>query len=219
MRTTTIVTFAIYALIFLVIGAAVYFFAFWRPNGNRVEQLNRDIYTARSQLATAAHRDEMYPELRYDIDRLGRELYQVQRDGGYVSRDWQYQHLRFLPETFNELDIRERIYRVATYYSHNLNVNFQYSQPLGVMNYNYNSPYDLPQGIWVTPIDISFTASYDGIMAILNGFAHEEIDNRIVDYTLHRNGDQWNVVLRMDVLTQTPQPYRYNREYNFEPQG
>lgn len=216
---TSIITFAVYTLIFLVIGMAVYFFAFWRPHRNRVDQLNQDIYIARAELVTASQRDDMSPELQQDIERLHYELAQVQRELEYVNRDWQYDHLRFLPEVFNELEMRERIYRITTSNSYNLSVYFLYSQPLGVMNYNDYSPNGLPEGIWVTPVNVSFSSDYDGLMAILNGFAHEGLDNRIVDYTIQRQGDQWSIFMRLDILTRTPQPYRYSSYYNVEPHG
>ncbi|MCL2378189.1 MAG: hypothetical protein FWC77_03585 [Defluviitaleaceae bacterium] len=204
----TIVSFMVYLLIFLLLGGVIYFFAFWRPQGNRVEQLNQEIYDARAELAVAISRDEMSPELLYEVERLGHELSQAQSDWESVYRDWQYNYVSFLPEVFNEADMRERIYRIATPHSHSLNVYFQYSQPFGVRSNSY--PYGLPEGIWLTPVNVSFTAGFEGIMAILYGFANEGIDNRIVEYTLSRNGDQWEVGMRLDILTQFPQPYRYN---------
>jgi len=215
---TRIITFAIYTLIFLAVGALIYFFAFWRPNRNRADQLNRDIEAALTEQVMAASREEMMPQLLNDIERLGHELGQAQSDWEHVSRAWQYEHLRFIPEVFNELDIRERIYRITTSHSHSLQVYFQYSQPLGVMNYSYGNPDSLPNGIWLTPVIISFTADYESFIAILNGFAHEWIDNRIVDYSMYRQGSQWAVEMRLDVLTQTPQPDRY-WYYNVEPSG
>jgi len=209
----TIVSFLIYLLIFVVIGGAIYFFAFWRPNTNRVYQLNRDIYEARAELEIVSQLGDMIPQLREDIERLGQELSQAQGDWYSIDQVWQENYLRFLPESFNELAIRERIYSITTSRSHNLNVTFQDSQPFPYNSQNHNNP---SAGIWLTPVIINFTASYDDLVSLLNSLAHEELDNRIVQYSLTRQGDQWNVQLRLDILTQAPYPNGY---INTEPQG
>jgi len=202
---TTIVSFAIYSLIFVVLGAAVYFFAFWRPHNNRIEQLNNEIAAARVELVNAILRDELSPELTGDIERLNNELEQVRSNWEHVNSDWQHNYLNFLPEAFNELDMRERIYRIATPHSHSLSVYFLDSQPFGVMSHSSDNPYGPQEGIWITSATISFTATYDGLLAILSGFVYEGIDNRIVEYSLTRsNGDQWNIILRLDLLTLAP---------------
>jgi len=194
----TIVSFLIYLAIFMVIGGALYFFAFWRPNTNRVYQLNRDIYDARIELDIVSQLDDMIPELLEDIERLGQELYRAQGEWDSVNQIWQNNYLRFLPEPFNELAIRERIYSITTSRSHNLNVNFQESQPFPYNSFNHDTQ---AANIWLTPITISFTANYDDIISILSDFAHEELDNRIIQYSLNRQGDQWQVQLRLDVLS------------------
>ena len=201
----TIISFLIYTLIFLVIGAAIYFVAFWRPNSNRVEQLNSDIDAARVELVMAGQRNETYPQLTSEVEQLGNELNQAHSNMENIYREWRYGYLRFLPEIFNELDITERIHRIATPHSHSfVSVDFLDSQLLGMVSDNYNNLYGLQEGIWLTPVNISFTTGYEGLIAILNGFAYEGVDNRIVEYTLHRYGDLWDVVVRMDVLTLTP---------------
>ena len=218
---TAIITFVIYTAIFLVVGGLIYFFAFFRPNTNRVEQLNRDIATARAELAAASQIDGMVPELQRDIERLGHELDQAQSEWDNISHEWQNNHMRFLPEVFDEWDIRERIDRIAMPHSFGLHVEFLYSQPLGAMSNNGN-PDGLMEGVWLTPVNISFAASYEGLVAILQGFAHEGIDNRVVEYTLTRNWDQWDVVMRLDVLTQMPHPYMNSGNYisySVEPSG
>jgi len=197
----TIVSFLIYLLIFVVIGGALYFFAFWRPNANRVYQLNHDIYAARAELDIVYYFEHIIPELQEDIERLSAELYQAQGDWDNVDQVWQSNYLRFLPESFNELAIRERIYSITTSRSHNLNVEFQESQPFPYNTIHHDNP---STAIWLTPVTISFTANYEDIITILNGFAHEELDNRIIQYSLNRQGDQWQVQMRLDILTQTP---------------
>ena len=214
---TTIISFVIYTLIFAAVGGIIYFFAFWRPHGNRVLNLNRDIHYAQAELVQAALRDEMSPVVIEAVMHLGEELARAQNDWDYVNRNWQYDYLRFLPETFNELEMRERIYRIATSQSHNLQVHFQHSQPFGTMHQSYYNPYGPPEGLWLTPVDVAFTASYEGLVAILNGFAHEGIDNRIVEYTLQRQGDQLEVVIRLDILTRGP--HIGNGYFNAAPHG
>ena len=202
---TTIVSFAIYALIFLVLGAAIYFFAFWRPHNNRIEQLEHDIAAARVNLVNAALGDDLSSELVGDIARLSDELEQARNNWEHVNRDWENSYLSFLPEAFNELDMRERVYRIATPHSHSLNAYFLDSQPFGAMSQSYDNPYGPPDGLWITSATISFTATYEGLLAILSGFVYEGIDNRIVEYSLTRsNGDQWNIILRLDLLTLAP---------------
>ena len=214
---TALINFAIYTAIFLVVGGIIYFFAFFRPNSNRVAQLNRDIAAANAELVMAAQSEGIIPQLRSDIERLGHELEQIQRTWDNVSQEWHNSHLQFLPEVFDEMDITERINRIVAPFSHSLHIYFQYSRPFGTMS--YSSPYSLPEMIWLTPVTVSFIAAYGNIIEILSGFAHEWIDNRIVEFTLNRFGDEWEVVMRLDVLTQTPHPYRHNGYFNVEPSG
>ncbi|MCL2404196.1 MAG: hypothetical protein FWC92_01485 [Defluviitaleaceae bacterium] len=207
---TTIVSFLIYTLIFLVVGVALYFFVFWRPNNNRVDQLNIDIEAARAELVRAVNRDESSPQLTHDIAQLAYELTQAQSDREHVERIWQYGYLDFLPISLDELDIRERINRIAILHSHSMNVYFHESIPFGAMSHNDDNPDGPADGIWLTPVSISFVASYEGLISILHGFAHEDIDNRIVEYSIDRHGDQLQINLRMDILTLTPHLNSYN---------
>lgn len=213
----TIVAFVIYVAIFLVVGGAIYFFLFFRPNTNRVGQLNQDMAAAHTELALARERESLNPQRLEDLERMGHELEQAQREWDNISREWHHEHLLFLPEVFDDHDIMERINRIAAPYSHNMSVDFLYSRPFGETAYNGDTD-GLHDGIWLTPVNITFTASYNGLISILSGFAHEWVDNRVVEYTMQRNWNQWDVVLRLDVLTQTPHPYRNSEQhFNAEP--
>jgi len=207
------VKFVVYTAIFLLVGAVIYFFAFWQPNARRVEQLHIDINNAQAELALAVQRDEIHPQQRALVDRLHEELSHEQSNWERVSQEWNDNYGRFLPDTFDEEDIRQRIIRIINHYGDGLHLEFMYSQPIGVMRYNDNSQGGPPEGIWLTTIDIVFSATYDGFVSILSGFAHEGIDNRIISYNMYRQYDMWNVRLRLDVLTQTPNAHRYNGDY------
>ena len=205
--------FLVYTVGFLLAGALIYFFAFWRPNANRVEQLERDIASARITLADAAQWGERLPQLEANLALLSEQLNQEQSAWEYVSMEWQNDYGRFLPEIFDEASIRQRIEYIVNPYSSFMDVSFHYSQPMGAMSYNDNNPYGPPEGIWMTPINVAFAADYNGIMAILNGFAHEGFDNRIVAFNLARQGNLWLVAMRLDILSRTPSPSGYNGDY------
>ena len=207
------VKFAMYTGIFLLVGAVIYFFAFWRPNSSRAEQLTLDIEAARAELTVAAQRDEIHPQLRSDVDRMREELNQEQSTWEHVSHQWIYNYARFLPDVFDDGDIWYRIHRIVSPHSEVLTIEFDYSEGLGAMRYNDSNPNGPPEGIWLTPVSVGFITSYEGLIAILNDFAHEGIDNRVIEYTLNRQYDRWNVQLRLDILTQTPPPHRYNGDY------
>ena len=214
-----LITTVIYTAIFLAVGAAIYFFAFWRPNVSRVEQLRREIDGARIELVMAAQRDEARPQLQYDIERLDDELNHAQSDWDRISNVWLNEYLRFMPDIFSDADTMERVYHIIAPHAHNLHIDLLYSQPLSEMNHDEANQNGLAEGVWLTPANISFVTGYDGLMAILNGFAHQEIDNRIVEYTLTRQGDQWQVAMRLDVLTQMTPPHRNNGGYIVEAHG
>jgi len=211
---SSLVQFLIYTAIFLVLGAVIYVFAFFRPNAARIEDLEVRIEAEERDLYLAAQRDEMHPQLILDLTELEYALSREEAAYFELSEAWQANYARFLPETFNEWELRQLIERVvASPHAHGLHIHdFPYSQPLSRMAYNDNY-LGLPQGIWVTPVTISFNADYLGLVAILNGFAQENIDNRILRYSLERNGEAWSVNMQLDILTQTPHPYRFNGNY------
>lgn len=211
---STLIKFGIYMAGLLVLGAVIYIFAFLRPNANRIESLHLDIAAAHIELEAARGRDNIHPELLMDVERLTGEVSNQESDWERSRNVWDNYFAQHLPAIFDEADIRQRIDGIVRPHSESLNMYFPYSQPRSVMSYNEDNPHGLPEGIWLTPIEVSFTASYGSLITILDSLAHIGIDNRIVEYSLHREGDGWNVSLQLDILTQTPHPYRYNRDYS-----
>ncbi|MCL2572610.1 MAG: hypothetical protein FWE11_09425 [Defluviitaleaceae bacterium] len=208
---SSLIKFVIYLAAILVIGAVIYVFAFLRPNAARIEALERDIVAAQAGLIVAQQRDEMHPQLLQDVERLFRELEQEEGAWTHAREAWAADYLRFLPEVFDDGMMQHHISMIVAPHGEGLDIQFGHSQPIGTMHYNENN---VPEGIWLTSVDISFTADYDGLISILNGFAHEGMDNRIISYSLTREGNRWNVHLRLDVLTQMPSPYRHNGNYS-----
>ena len=204
---------AIYGAAFLVLVSALYFFAFFRPNQRRIEQLHIDIAAANVELSAAVLRSEFYPQRMLEFAQLMDEL-ERQEAGWYgVLQLWQQDYLRFMPETVDDADITHRIQQIVSPHAGHVDVQFLYSQPLGVMNYSENNPNGPPEGVWLTPIYVSFSVGHSGLLEILRTFASSGIDNRVIAYELNRNGDMWNALLRLDILTQTPSPHRFNGEY------
>ena len=204
-----IVQFAIYTAVFLVLGAVIYVFAFLRPNANRIVELERDIVEAREELISAALRDEYHPQLQLDLQRLTDALGNESSSYNHTRQLWDDNFEQFLPEIFDESNMRNMIERIVNPHANMSNIDIGYSQPLGMMHHDEDSPNGLPLGIWQTTITITFATHYDGLIAILHGFANEGVDNRIISYTLERHGDMWNAILQLEVLTQTPHPYRH----------
>ena len=211
------VKFVVYTAIFLVVGAVIYFFAFLQPNGNRIEQLRLDIEAARAELEIASQRDDIHPQLQTDVYRLREELSQEQSAWEHASQEWTDNYARFLPEVFDDGDMWQRIHHIVYPHSDVFHVDFLYSQPLGVMRYSDNNPNGPPEGIWLTPVDVTFLTGYEGLIAILTGFANAGIDNRVIEYTLSRQNELWDVRLRLDILTQTSHSHRYNGDYTVYP--
>ena len=210
---STPIRFVIYTAIFLLIGAVIYFFAFWRPNANRVEQLHIEIDAARAELMLAAQRDEIHPQVRADAERLREEHNREQSNWEYISQDWENNYGRFMPEVFDDDEMRHRIHNIVYPHAGAFHVEFLYSQPLGMMRYNESSPNGPPEGVWLTPVDVNFSVNFNGLVEILRGFANAGIDNRILEYDLTRHYEQWNVRLRLEILTQRPAYHRYNGDY------
>ena len=202
------VKFAIYTAVFLLLGAAIYFFAIWRPNARRTQQLHYDIAIAQAELELAPQRAVAHANLYAALQRYQEEFQQEQYNYDHVHQIWTDHFARFLPVSLTEDEMRQRIHHTVDPYGHGLSIEFAASQPLGLMRYSTN-PNGLPQGIWLTPITIDFTTNYDGLVAILAGFAQEGIDNRVINYTLTRHDYHWNVRLRLDVLTQKPMEHMY----------
>jgi len=200
----TLISFVIYALIFLAIGALLYFVLFWRPTQNRVQALNRDIITAQAELIVARDRDDTSAQIQQDIDRLDGEIVHAQSEKEHAYRIWESQYLDFLPDEFNEQDIHMRIGNIIAPHAGSYHIYYVHTMPFGVITHNDNNPNGPPEGIWLTQINVSFSASYNSLIEILSGIAREDIDNRVVEYTLHRNGSLWDVVLRVDMLTRAP---------------
>ena len=206
MKTTKdLIAFATYAAIFLLVGALLYFFAFWRPNAGRVDRLNQDIEAARADLVAASQLNEMRPQLEYDLERVRHELYQAQRDWERVSHNWHDGFQRFLPEAFNGVEIMDRTISIVQPHSHSLDIDIRESQPVMAANHYYGDAGNPLEGLWLTPVYITFTASYDGMIAIFNDFAHAGFDNRIVEFSLNRQNNWWDVTARVDILSRGPQ--------------
>ena len=208
------VQFAIYTAIFLALGAVIYVFAFYRPNVARIEDLQLRILQEEDNLENARWRDERHPELRLELDNLETTL-SIEEEAYFEMRDaWNNYYRPFLPDTFDDGEIRQRIERVVQPHSEGLHIHdFPYSQPESRMTYDEYNPYAPPRGIWLTPVTIAFRTDYHGLIAIMNGFAQEDMDNRIITYSLSRYGEHWNVTMQLDILTQTPHPDRYNGDY------
>ena len=212
---TTIIAFVTYGAIFLLVGALLYFFAFWRPNANRVYQLNQDIEAARANLAAATQMNEMRPQLEDDLSRQRYELYHARGEWERVSQEWQDGYRRFLPDFFNDVDVMDRIIRIVEPHSHNLNIDIHHSRPL--MTPSHTDGYTSQEGLWLTPVHISFTASYDGLITIFYDFAHAGIDNRVVDFSLNRENSWWDVTARIDMLSLAPQADGDSNGLNLHP--
>jgi len=212
---SSLVQFAIYTVIFLVVGVVLFIFAFLRPNAARIEDLHVRIQAEERELYQAIQRDTWHPQLWLYLTELEETLSQEDDKYFELNNVWYNNFERFLPETFNDGEIRQLIERVM----HQANAegvhiaDFPYSQPLSRMTYNDNHQGGLPRGIWLTTVSVSFNTDYQGIVAILNGFAQENIDNRVIRYSLDRHGERWSVNMQLDILTQTPHPDRFNGGY------
>ena len=205
---SSLVRVLIFTALFLVVGAVIYVFVFLRPNANRIEALEHEIEDARAELVAAQQRDYLRPQLYFDIERLNDELLFEQGAYANMGQVWQDGYQRFLLPFFDDAEMYQRIQRIVTPYGEGLHVDFPYSQPLSMMR--YTDPGGLPVGIWMTPVNITFSATYDGLISIMTAFANEGIDNRIIEYSIARQSDRWQVNIRLDVLSQTPPHNRYN---------
>jgi len=212
-------TFAIYAIGFLLLGAVLYIFAFYRPNANRIETLNQNIAAAEIELVRAAERDEMHPYLHMYLEELRTTLDQEEGNYNHMTSLWENQFLYFIPHEFYEEDIRRRIDGIVHPNVENLHVEIFYSQPLTSMSHNDQNSNGLPRGIWKTPVGVNFFSTYEGLTNVLTNFANADFDNRIVSYNFERDGDRLRVTLYVDILTQTPPRYRFNGDYVLDDNG
>ena len=200
---TSVSKFFLFAVIFLMIGAVIYFFAFWRPNTRRVEQLRRDIIAAEAALEAAIQVEEMIDQTDFDEERYLHEYSQAQAALMQAAQDWNNRFAPFMPEVFYEWDIRYRIDNIVRPHAETLNITIPDSQLLGALTQDDNP--EIPQdGVWLTPISLNFITGTEGLTAILYGFANEGIDNRILEYNIFRQDNAWNVTMQLDILTRTP---------------
>lgn len=199
------VKFTVYLLVFLLIGGVIYFFLMWQPGVAQVEDLRLSVAAAENELESAGQRAIVYPDLRAEVERLAQDLDAAVTQYEWNNQVWQESFAWFMPEVFDEYDMRQRISRLIEPYSSFVTVDIGYSQPLSTMN-DGDNPHG-PEGIWLTPINIAFAADTANVWHILNGFAQEGIDNRIKYYDMIRQGDLWAMTIQLDVLTQTP--YRH----------
>jgi len=195
---SALIKFAMYTAIFLVVGILVYFFVFARPNSRRIEELNYEIAAAQDELIRAAGRDAYYPELVLNVAQASEELSREQEAFGQVSHVWNSEYAQYLPESVVHADIYQRVYRITS--PHDATINTMESQPLGTIVYDEHGT-DSQPGLWLTPVNVSFVVSYESLIQILNSFANEGIDNRVVVYNMNRLGDMWDVSLQLDILT------------------
>jgi len=211
---SSLMKFVIYAAVFLVLGTVIYIFAFLRPNANRIEDLQLRIEDAHRELPQAVLRDERHPLIRLDLEELENTLSIEDSTYSELREIWYNNYEDFLLETFDDWEIRQLIERIVQQANaENLHIaDFPFSQPLSMMTYS-DEHAGLPRGIWLTPVTISFVTDYQGLLSILNGFAHENIDNRVIRYSLDRQGEQWSINMQLDILTLTPHPERFNGGY------
>jgi len=204
-------TFMIYTVVFLVIGALLYVFAFFRPNANRVEDLERRVAAEEQELEAAILRSENHPELHYELEKLRIILEEEEGHYLFMNQVWADRFSPFVPETFEEDSLRWSLEGMLHPNVENLQVEILFSEPLCITS-DYDAG-DLPRGLWMTPIQLSFSATYEDVINVLTALANTNFDNRVIGYSLERDGDRWRVVLRVDVLTETPPPGRFNGEY------
>jgi len=210
---SSMIKFGAYIAVFLLVGALIYVFAFFRPNANRITGLEQDIAAAHIELEEARRREAVHPQVQYDVQRLTNELNYEESGWERARGQWYSNFDPFLLDEFDIAYIEQRIDGIIRPHSEIINMYFSYSLPQSMMSYNENNPDGPPEGIWQTTANITFYAGYDSLIAILQGFANAGFDNRVVDYSLTRHNDSWRVNLQLDILTQTPHPYRFNGNY------
>ena len=203
---TSVTKFFVCFVIFLVIGAAVYILAFRMPNTRRVEQLRRDIVAAEAALQAAIYVEEMIEQTDFDEERYIQEKAQAELALMQAQQDWDNRFAHFMPEAFYEWEMRPRIENIIQPYAENLNITIHDSRLLGALSDNPESPQD---GIWLTPVGLTFLTGTEGLTAILYGFANESFDNRILEYNIFRQDNAWNVTMQLDILTRTPHQSHY----------
>jgi len=210
----------LYTVILLLLGGAVYYFAFWRGHNNRVVQLDQDVVDARNAINTASYRAQQAPQLEHDIYNMHTSLSADLEELNRVTHQWENNYVRFLPSVFDEQHMEQRLRSLIGQHmdAGSVDISFHFSEPHGGMD-REGHPGSTPEGLWRTPIDISFSANYDTIMSILGGFIiMDGVDNRVFNYTVARNGpiggDFWDVWLQLEVLTRMPQPGRYNGDFS-----
>jgi len=206
-------TFAIYFIGFLLVGALLYVFVFFRPNANRIEDLERRIIAEEQELEHAEQRTEIHPYLLLELEELLNTL--TSEEGNYhdARGSWDNRFSQFIPDVFDEEEVRRLIDGIVHPNVENLHVEINFSEPLTPMSHNDQDSDSLPRGLWMTPVSVNFTATYEGLINVLTNFADANFDNRIIGYNLESEGERWRVELRVDILTETPPRYRFNGNY------
>jgi len=202
---SSIARFIMYTGLFLVVGAALFVFAFFRPNARRVEDLEAAIETANYNLAAAASRDELHPQMEFEVQNQEYLLDSWENWFRHMRDTWHNYYAHFMPDFFDEWDLRQRIDRIVSPHSGSVQIEVHHGQQSTALHYSESGAYGMSPGIWVTPVWVTFSTSYNGLIEVLRGFTNEGIDNRIIEYSLNRVGDDmWDVHMRLDVITEAP---------------
>lgn len=145
-----------------VIIAAVWFWVYYQPASNRIEQLEARTEERREDLRVA-------------------EQQARQREVGYANLSAEYAEIKEawevaaadLPVRFKDTEVLRHIQSVVYPHTENLNLSFS------------NSVQRADDELWSTTINLNFETSYWQLLSILDTLVHGDLGNRVINYSLN----------------------------------
>lgn len=167
---------------FLAMGIGFYFLIYV-PATERIERANADLVQVRAAVEAGN-----ITQILYAVELALLEEYREQ---------WEEEQSVNVPAIFNDAEILRMTRRIVYPHVNSIELTF--------------TPATQLESLYITNVTLSFTSTYSGLLAILNDFANEGMDNRIVTFTIATidegplTGDTIiNAFLNVEYLTMSP---------------
>jgi len=143
-------------LLFMISGTG-YFMLFFIPVSQELATLRTGVESRTMEIAEAQTRT-----VHYAVFSNVRDERAVEWEDAMIG----------VPDFFDDADILRRIQRIIYPHTWQIETAFSNSEESG-------------GGLWVSRVDISFTANRDGLTEILQDFKDDDLDKRLINYTIN----------------------------------
>jgi hypothetical protein len=177
-------------MLLVILSGVGYYFFFFTPTMETVSQLTETVGRLENDI-----RDAEIRELQYSAQVARRDEMTVLFN----------EYMATLPANFDDADILYRLHDIIYPYTNEINVSLP-NEPLLTAKDAVSGEDSNLTAIAVYPVNISFNVSMGSLMAILEGFARQDIDNKVSAYSLSRVEHEgvghvsYNVTMQVDFI-------------------